>query len=88
MPQRLEDVAEELRAARKRTDAISDASRETLPYTRRITDALGALRALVSDRTPVEQLESDLHTALERRQLRAVGGADAQLQLRATNFNA
>jgi len=54
------EVAQELRAEREQSDAISDASRETLPYMRRIADALGALRALVSDDTPTEQLESDL----------------------------
>ena len=56
----LEQVAAELRANRDTGDAICEASHETLPYTRRIADALGALRALVTDRTPSEQLESDL----------------------------
>ena len=60
MARALEAVAEELRAEREKPDAIAAASQETLPYTRRIADALGALRALVSDQTPTEQLESDL----------------------------
>jgi serine O-acetyltransferase len=60
MSERLRAVAQELEGQREKIDAISDASRETLPYTRRIADALGALRALVSDQTPTEQLESDL----------------------------
>ena len=60
MPQKLEAVAERLRAERVKPDAISEGRRETLPYMRRIADALGALRALVSDQTPTDQLESDL----------------------------
>jgi serine O-acetyltransferase len=53
-------VAKELRALRERRDAVSEASKEILPYTRRVKDALGALRALVTDDTPTAQLESDL----------------------------
>jgi serine O-acetyltransferase len=53
-------VAKELRALRERSDAVSEASKEVLPYTRRVKDALGALRALVTDDTPTAQLESDL----------------------------
>ncbi len=53
-------VAEELRALRERSDPVSDASKEILPYTRRVKDALGALRSLVTDDTPTSQLESDL----------------------------
>jgi len=56
----IEAVAEELRLLRERTDPVSEAGREVLPYTRRVGDALGALRALVTDRTPTDQLESDL----------------------------
>jgi serine O-acetyltransferase len=39
---------------------VSEAVKEVLPYTRRVKDALGALRALVTDNTPTNQLESDL----------------------------
>jgi len=53
-------VAEKLRKLRKNPDAVSDARREILPYTRRVLDALGALRALVTDDSPTSQLESDL----------------------------
>ncbi len=54
------EVAEKLRKLRERGDPVCQASEETLPYTRRVKDALGALRALVTDDTPTEQLESDL----------------------------
>jgi serine O-acetyltransferase len=53
-------VAKELLALRERSDAVSEASKEVLPYTRRVKDALGALRCLITDDTPTEQLESDL----------------------------
>jgi len=53
-------VAEKLRKLRKNPDAVSYARREILPYTRRVLDALGALRALVTDDSPTSQLESDL----------------------------
>ncbi len=53
-------VAKELRALRERSDPVSEASKEVLPYTRRVRDALGALRSLVTDDTPTAQLESDL----------------------------
>jgi serine O-acetyltransferase len=53
-------VAKELRDARERSDAVSEATREVRPYTRRVKDALGALRALVTDDTPTAQLENDL----------------------------
>ena len=53
-------VAKELREARERRDAVSEATREVRPYTRRVKDALGALRALVTDDTPTAQLENDL----------------------------
>ncbi len=75
MAHKLEDVAEQLRAEREKPDAISEASRETLPYMRRIADALGALRALVSDQTPTEQLESDLRV-VEGVVSAIVGGGD------------
>ena len=75
MAHNLEDVAEQLRAERATPDAISEASRETLPYMRRIADALGALRALVSDQTPTEQLESDLRV-VEGVVSAIVGGGD------------
>jgi serine O-acetyltransferase len=45
---------------REGSDPVSEASHEVLPYTRRVLDALGALRALVTDDTPTAQLESDL----------------------------
>ena len=53
-------VAKELREARERQDAVSEATREVRPYARRVKDALGALRALVTDETPTALLESDL----------------------------
>jgi serine O-acetyltransferase len=53
-------VAMHLRALRDGDDPVSRASKEVLPYTRRVKDALGALRALVTDDTPTSQLESDL----------------------------
>ncbi len=53
-------VAKELRALRERSDAVSEASKEVLPYTRRVKDAMGALRAIVTDDTPTAQIESDL----------------------------
>ena len=53
-------VAEKMRSLRARNDPVSEASKETLPYTRRIGDTLGALRALVTDNTPTTQLDSDL----------------------------
>lgn len=54
------NVAEELRALRQQSDPMSQARQEVLPYTRRVLDALGALRALVTDDSPTLQLESDL----------------------------
>ncbi len=56
----ISQVVKELEALRSRSDPVSDASHEVLPYTRRVKDALGALRALVTDDTPTAQLESDL----------------------------
>jgi serine O-acetyltransferase len=53
-------VAEQMRILRARPDPVSKASNEILPYTRRIGDTLGALRALVTDNTPTSQLASDL----------------------------
>jgi len=54
------DVAEQLRALRNQPDPVTEARREVFPYTRRVSDALGALRALVTDDSPTAQLESDL----------------------------
>jgi serine O-acetyltransferase len=56
----IEGVARELRALRAEKDPVTEAGSEVLPYTRRVGDALGALRALVTDHTPTQQLESDL----------------------------
>jgi len=53
-------VAKQLRQCREICDPVSEAVKEVLPYTRRVKDALGALRALVTDNTPTNQLESDL----------------------------
>ena len=53
-------VAEGLRELREQRDPVSEARKEVLPYARRVKDALGALRALVTDDTPTAQLESDL----------------------------
>jgi serine O-acetyltransferase len=54
------DVAKQLREAREQSDAVCEATREVRPYARRVKDALGALRALVTDDTPTSLLESDL----------------------------
>jgi serine O-acetyltransferase len=53
-------VAEEMAALRANRDPVTEASKEVLPYTRRVGDALGALRAIVTDDTPTAQLGSDL----------------------------
>ena len=53
-------VAKQLRQCREICDPVSEAVKEVLPYTRRVKDALGALRALVTDNTPTNQLENDL----------------------------
>lgn len=53
-------IADSLRSLRSQPDSVTAASQEVLPYTRRIGDTLGALRALVTDNTPTAQLESDL----------------------------
>ena len=60
MPDGIPDVADALRELRERCDAVCEARKEVLPYARRVKDALGALRALVTDDTPTAQLESDL----------------------------
>ncbi|MCP4907962.1 MAG: 3,4-dihydroxy-2-butanone-4-phosphate synthase, partial [bacterium] len=39
-------VADELNAQRERSDPLTEASKEILPYQRRVGDALGALRAI------------------------------------------
>ncbi len=59
MPE-FDKVAQELQELREGGDPVSEASRETLPYKRRVKDALGALRALLTDDTPDDHLESDL----------------------------
>ena len=42
-------VADELSALRVENDPVAKASREVLPYRRRVHDALGALRSLATD---------------------------------------
>lgn len=54
------EIAEELRRARASDDAVSRATEDVVPYTRRVLDALGALRSVVTDQSPTELLESDL----------------------------
>jgi serine O-acetyltransferase len=53
-------VADELMAQREHCDPLTEARKEILPYQRRVADALGALRAIVTDDTPTVQLTSDL----------------------------
>jgi serine O-acetyltransferase len=53
-------VAAALRELREKCDAVCQARSEVLPYSRRVKDALGALRALVTDDSPTAQLENDL----------------------------
>ena len=53
-------VADELMAQREKSDALTEASKEVLPYQRRVGDAQGALRAIVTDDTPSGQITSDL----------------------------
>ena len=53
-------VADELMAQREHSDPLTEARKEILPYQRRVADALGALRAIVTDDTPSGQLTSDL----------------------------
>ena len=53
-------VADELMAQRETCDPLTEARKEILPYQRRVADALGALRAIVTDDTPSAQLTSDL----------------------------
>jgi len=53
-------VADELTAQRENCDPLTEARKEVLPYQRRVADALGALRAIVTDDTPSGQLTSDL----------------------------
>jgi serine O-acetyltransferase len=53
-------VADELMTQREQCDPLTEASKEVLPYQRRVGDALGALRAIVTDDTPSGQLNSDL----------------------------
>jgi serine O-acetyltransferase len=60
MADEIRAVADELMAQREQSDALTAASKEILPYQRRVTDALGALRAIVTDDTPSAQLTSDL----------------------------
>ncbi len=56
----IDAVAEALRRLREEKDPVTEAGSEVLPYTRRVGDALGALRALVTDHTPTAHLASDL----------------------------
>jgi serine O-acetyltransferase len=56
----IHDVAKALRRIREHCDAVCEARKEVLPYARRVKDALGALRALVTDDTPTSLLENDL----------------------------
>ncbi len=60
MAEGIQRVAEQLTAQREKSDPVSQASKEVVPYSRRIGDALGALRAIVTDQTPTAQLDSDL----------------------------
>jgi serine O-acetyltransferase len=60
MSESISQVAAALREQRASDDPVTQASREVLPYTRRVLDALGALRAVVTDQSPTEHLESDL----------------------------
>ncbi len=60
MSNEIKKIAGELRAIRESNDPVSAASTEILPYTRRIGDALGALRSLVTDQSPTDHLDSDL----------------------------
>ncbi len=53
-------VADELTAQREKSDPLTEASKEILPYQRRVGDAMGALRAIITDDTPSGQLTSDL----------------------------
>jgi serine O-acetyltransferase len=53
-------VADELTSQRENCDPLTEARKEILPYQRRVADALGALRAIVTDDTPSNQLTSDL----------------------------
>jgi len=53
-------VADELMAQRESSDPLTEARKEVLPYQRRVADAMGALRAIITDDTPSGQLTSDL----------------------------
>jgi len=53
-------VADDLTGQREGSDPLTEARKEILPYQRRVADALGALRAIVTDDTPSGQLTSDL----------------------------
>jgi serine O-acetyltransferase len=56
----IDEVAEQLLRLRTQRDPVTEAREEVLPYVRRVGDALGALRALVTDDTPSDHLGSDL----------------------------
>jgi serine O-acetyltransferase len=56
----LRNLERELAEQREKLDAIGRASRETLPDTLRILEALEALRSLISDRTGTDRLGGDL----------------------------
>jgi len=53
-------VADELMDQRENNDPLTEARKEVLPYQRRVADALSALRAIITDDTPSNQLTSDL----------------------------
>ena len=56
----IRSVADDLMSQREQSDPLTEANKEVLPYQRRVGDALGALRAIVTDDTPSGQHTSDL----------------------------
>jgi serine O-acetyltransferase len=75
----IRNVADELMSQREQSDPLTEASKEVLPYQRRVGDALGALRAIVTDDTPSAQLTSDLRVI--QGLVAALVGSDAATQL-------
>ena len=55
----ISSVAKELRRIRERSDPVSEARREVLPYIRRVKDALGAI-----DQPLVDTTSEDIRVAL------------------------